>query len=228
MPAAIPAALPGFRRALAVPWWCNGVRWAAGDCGRACATAVAGTGRSTPPSQRRCRSAGRRRYRLCRCSGIAGHRLAWRAGCGSRCGVSRHVRGNAWSWPTRPGWLGRCCGLDAIAAGLSRLHTCLPSGVLAAVPPVSWPAEGMMTRMRSLTSRPAPHDDPGVQVACRAAKRWIDWANDLFEDKWRRRRESNPCTGLCRLPSGLSRIRATSPTLSALHPLNARSSRLDS
>lgn len=66
--------------------------------------------------------------------------------------------------------------LDAIAAGLSRLHTCLPPGVLAAVPPVSWPAEGMMTRMRSLTSRPAPHDDPGVQVAYRAAKRWIDRA----------------------------------------------------
>jgi Ser/Thr protein kinase RdoA (MazF antagonist) len=66
--------------------------------------------------------------------------------------------------------------LDAIAAALNRLHACIPASVLGTVPPVSWLAEGMAARMRSLTSSPPPHDDPGVRVAYHAARRWIDQA----------------------------------------------------
>jgi hypothetical protein len=69
--------------------------------------------------------------------------------------------------------------LDAIAAAIERLHTCLPSDVLAAVRPLPWLVEGMASRMRTLTSSsPPPHDDPAVRVAHDAARRWLDHTSE--------------------------------------------------
>jgi len=64
--------------------------------------------------------------------------------------------------------------LDAIAAALNSLHTCVPADALAAVPPQPWLAEGATSRMRALaaTARHHPEDEPVVQDAFNAALRW--------------------------------------------------------
>jgi Ser/Thr protein kinase RdoA (MazF antagonist) len=64
--------------------------------------------------------------------------------------------------------------LDAIAAAMSRLHTCVPPDALAAIPPQPWLAEGATNRMRALaaTAQHRPEDEPVVKEAFNAALRW--------------------------------------------------------
>jgi len=68
--------------------------------------------------------------------------------------------------------------LDGIAVALHRLHTCLPAGVLAGVPPMPWLAEGVTSRMRRLASgsRTPPDNDFEVRLAFQTANRWLDQA----------------------------------------------------
>jgi aminoglycoside phosphotransferase (APT) family kinase protein len=66
--------------------------------------------------------------------------------------------------------------LDALAATLDNLHSCVPSGALARVRPHQWLAGGLVSRLRSRTVgiRHRPDADPVVLTAFRAAADWLD------------------------------------------------------
>jgi aminoglycoside phosphotransferase len=69
--------------------------------------------------------------------------------------------------------------LDAIAAAVSRLHSCVPPGTLARVPPHPWLVEGVANHVRSLAARPhPPDDDPRVRAGFDAARHWLDLADE--------------------------------------------------
>jgi Ser/Thr protein kinase RdoA (MazF antagonist) len=65
--------------------------------------------------------------------------------------------------------------LDAIAAALNRLHTCIPPAVLTDVPQQLWLEAGVRSRMLALVDRaqPNPDDEPPVRAALDAGLRWL-------------------------------------------------------
>jgi Ser/Thr protein kinase RdoA (MazF antagonist) len=73
--------------------------------------------------------------------------------------------------------------LDALAATLTRLHTCVPRDVLARIRPHAWLTEGPATRLRSRTDQMRRHyeGEPIVHSAFTAAARWLDHAGDPAE-----------------------------------------------
>jgi Phosphotransferase enzyme family len=73
--------------------------------------------------------------------------------------------------------------LDALAATLTRLHTCVPPDALDRIQPHAWLAEGAAARLRSRTDRMRHHGEgePIVQAAFTAAARWLDRAADPAE-----------------------------------------------
>jgi Ser/Thr protein kinase RdoA (MazF antagonist) len=65
--------------------------------------------------------------------------------------------------------------LDAIAAALNCLHTCVPPDALAEVPPQPWRAEGVANHMRALAAEAAESGraEPVVREALDAALGWL-------------------------------------------------------
>lgn len=73
--------------------------------------------------------------------------------------------------------------LDALAATLDYLHTCVPADALARLRPHAWLAEGAVPRLRSRTAgmRDSPDGEPVVRAAFAAAARWLDQAAEPGE-----------------------------------------------
>jgi Ser/Thr protein kinase RdoA (MazF antagonist) len=73
--------------------------------------------------------------------------------------------------------------LDALAAAINYLHTCVPSGALARVQPLPWLVDGAMNRLRSRTAgmRRRQDGEPVVRAAFSAAARWLSQAAEPAE-----------------------------------------------